>query len=148
MDQPTADKAPRALDRFLGEWRMEAGPPDGPRWEGEGRVHFSWSGDGPFLRQQWTVDQPEAPNGTALIGCDASTGTYTQLYSDERGVCRVYTMTLRGREWTLVRTGPPFAQRFRGAFSEDGRTIRGRWELAEDGEGWRTDCDVVYTRVD
>jgi hypothetical protein len=126
---------------------MEAAPPGGSPWPGEGRVRFAWFEGGPFLMQRWTVDMPEAPNGTAIIGCDAANGTYYQLYSDDRGVCRVYEMGLHGREWTLQRTGEPFAQRFVGTFSEDGRTIIGRWELAEDGETWRTDFDLTYTKL-
>ena len=56
-------------------------------------------------------------------------------------------MGLRGGEWTLRREGPPFAQRFHGTFSADGRTITGRWELQEPGEEWQTDFDATYTRV-
>jgi hypothetical protein len=40
--------------------------------------------------QRSTVDIPEAPHTTiSIMGCDAANGTYFQLYSDERGVCRV-----------------------------------------------------------
>jgi hypothetical protein len=137
----------RQLDPFVGEWAMEAAPPGGPPWPGAGRMHFAWLDGGRFLVQRWTVDMPEAPDGTAIIGCDAANGTYYQLYSDERGVCRVYEMGLRGCEWTLRRAGKPFAQRFTGTFSEDGRTITGRWELAEDGQNWRIDFDLTYTRL-
>jgi hypothetical protein len=28
-------------------------------------------------------------DNVSIIGCDAANGTYHQLYSDERGVCRV-----------------------------------------------------------
>jgi hypothetical protein len=49
--------------------------------------------------------------------------------------------------WTLRREGAPFAQRFTGTFSNDGATITGRWELAQDGAAWTTDFDVNYTRV-
>jgi hypothetical protein len=56
-------------------------------------------------------------------------------------------MGLRDGEWTLRRAGEPFAQRFTGTFSDDGGTITGRWELAEDGEDWQTDFEVIYTRV-
>jgi hypothetical protein len=72
-------------------------------------MHFAWLKGGAFLVQRWTVDLPEAPDGATFIGCDAANATYCQLYSDERGVCRVYEMSLRGREWTLHRTGEPFA---------------------------------------
>jgi hypothetical protein len=146
MDQPTADSMLKQLDRFIGEWTIHAKPPDGPPWPG-GRARFEWL-DGALLLERWTVDMPEFPNGTAIIGCDAANGTFYQLYSDDRRVCRVYEMRLNGREWTLQRTGPPFAfQRFTGTFSEDGNTISGRWELAEDGKTWTTDFDLTYSRV-
>ena len=147
MGQPTAEAVLRALDRFVGEWTMVAGPPGGPPWPGAGHVRFEWMAGGTFLLQRWTVDNPDAPDGTAIIGCDAANGTYTQLYSDERGVCRVYEMRLEGDVWTLQRAGVPFAQRFTGTFSADGATITGRWELAHEGEDWETDFELVYTRI-
>lgn len=147
MDQPTAEAMLRNLDRFVGEWTMTATPRGGPPWPGEARVRFAWLDSGAFLVERWTVAVPEAPDGTAIIGCDAANGTYVQLYSDERGVCRVYEMRLNGREWTLRREGAPFAQRFTGTFSDDGTTITGRWEIAQDGESWATDFDVTYTRA-
>jgi hypothetical protein len=42
-------------------------------------------------------------------GCDAANGTYYQLYSDERGVCRVYEMSIGNGEWRLWREGEPSA---------------------------------------
>jgi hypothetical protein len=41
----------------------------------------------------------------------------------------------------------PFSQRFTGTFSEDGNTITGRWEIAEDGADFTTDFDLIYRRV-
>jgi len=147
MDQPTADTMLRALDRFVGEWTMQATPPGGPPWPGEARVRFAWFDGGAFLIQRWSVDLPAAPDGTAIIGCDAANERYYQLYSDERGVCRVYEMSLRDDVWMLWRDGAPFAQRFTGTFSDDGLTISGQWERAPDGEEWTTDFEVTYTRI-
>jgi hypothetical protein len=152
MDQPTAETMLRALDRFVGEWTMTAGPPGGPPWPGEARVRFEWIEGGAFLAERWRLDLTEplegAPtSGTSIIGCDAAHGTYVQLYTDDRGVCRVYQMGLRDGVWTLHRAAPPFAQRFTGTFSADGRTITGRWEIAEEGENWRIDFDGTYTKV-
>ena len=45
-------------------------------------------------------------------------------------------MSIGGGVWKLWREGPPFGQRFTGTFSEDGNTINGRWEIAEDGENY------------
>ena len=80
-------------------------------------------------------------------GSDAANGTYVQLYSDERGVCRVYDMSIGDGEWKLWREGAPFAQRFTGRFEDDGNTIVGRWEMAEDGTSYETDFDLIYRRV-
>ncbi len=46
------------------------------------------------------------------------------------------------------RDGAPFSQRFTGTFSEDGKTIAGHWEIAEDGKASKTDFDLTYTKVD
>lgn len=147
MDQPTAKEALKELEPLVGEWTMEARPPEGEPWPGEGRVSFEWHDSGAHLIQRWSVDMPEAPNGVAVIGCDAATGVYFQLYSDERGVCRVYEMSIGDGEWKLWRDGAPFAQRFTGKIAPDGQTINGRWELAEDGVEFRTDFDMTYRRV-
>jgi hypothetical protein len=147
------------LEILVGEWTMAAAPPDGPPWPGEGRLTFEWIEGGGFLVQRWTVDLPEAPNGIALIGVgdtpvpvsesDDSPGGYLQHYFDSRGVHRVYEMSLEGRTWKLWRDGPGFVpQRFTGEISEDGKTITGRWEIAEDGEHFATDFDLTYTKVE
>jgi hypothetical protein len=87
------------------------------------------------------------PDSTSIIGCDAANGTYVQLYSDERGVCRVYRMRITASEWTLERDGQPFAQRFVGTIADDGRTITGRWEKAEDGGDYALDFYLRYEKV-
>lgn len=89
----------------------------------------------------------EAPDSLSIIGCDAANGTYFQLYSDERGVCRVYEMSIGDGEWRLWRVGAPFSQRFTATLSDDGNTILGRWEMSEDGIQYKTDFDLVYRRV-
>ena len=147
MEQETAGEALRRLEPLVGEWALEAKPPDGPPWPGGGRVTVEWHDSGAHLVQRWSVDIPEAPNGVAIIGCDAANGTYTQLYSDDRGVCRVYQMSIGDGAWRLWRDGAPFAQRFTAMISGDGDTITGRWELAHDGVTWETDFDVIYRKV-
>jgi hypothetical protein len=56
-------------------------------------------------------------------------------------------MSLDGGVWKLWRDGPPFSQRFAGTFSDDGKTITGRWEVSEDGKTWKTDFALIYTKV-
>ena len=84
-----------------------------------------------------SAELPEAPDNVSVIGCDGANGTYFQLYSDERGVCRVYEMSVGNGEWKLWRDGEPFSQRFTGTFSDDGNTITGRWEIAKTAQTTR-----------
>jgi hypothetical protein len=126
---------------------MEARPPDGEPWPGGGRVTFEWLASGAHLLGRTTVELPEAPDSVSIIGCDAANDTYFQLYSDERGVCRVYEMSIGNGEWKLWREGEPFPQRFTATFSDDTNTITGRWELAEDRINYSTDFEFIYRRV-
>ena len=148
MDQPTAEQALSRLQPLVGEWTLEATWPDGQRWPGGGKVTFEWHASGAHLVERGTAELAEAPDNVSVIGCDASNGTYFQLYSDERGVCRVYEMSIGDGEWKLWRDGEPFSQRFSATFSDDGNTITGRWEIAEDGTSYATDFDLVYRRVE
>jgi hypothetical protein len=147
MSESTHTAARERLEAFVGEWSIEAGPPGGPPWPGEGRVTFEWLDGAPLLIERSHVDLPEAPDGVAVIGCDGMSDTYSQLYTDDRDVQRIYRMSLKDGVWKLWRDGKPFSQRFTGTFSEDGKTIAGRWEKAEDGRTWETDFDLTYTKV-
>ena len=144
MDQPTAENALKELEPLVGEWSLEAIPPGGPPWPGEGHATFEWMEGAPFLIERSTVEG-EAPDEVTVIGCDAANGTYFQLYSDERNVCRVYEMSIGDGEWNLWREGEPFGQRFTGRFSEDGNRIDGREIKTE--SGWESDFDLNYVRV-
>jgi hypothetical protein len=147
-DQPTAEGALAKLEALVGEWALEATGPDGEPWPGEAGAKFEWHESRAHLVERSWVDIPHFPDGTSIIGCDAANGTYVQLYSDDRGVCRVYQMSLDEGEWKLWRDGEPFPQRFTGTISADGKTIAGRWEKAEDGTNFKTDFDLTYQRVE
>ena len=146
MDQPTAERALKEMEVLVGEWRQTATPAGGEPWPGEGKASFRWLEGGQLLLERSTVEMPEAPDGVCVYGCDAANGTYYQLYTDDRNVCRVYQMSIGNGEWKLWREGEPFNQRFTATISEDGNRIEGRWEYDE-GDGWKTDFDLVYTRV-
>jgi hypothetical protein len=97
-DQPMAEEALKKLRPLVGEWTLEAKAPNGELLPGAGRVVIEWHDSGAHLIQRSTVDRPEAPDGISIIGCDAASGTYVQLYSDERGVCRIYDMSINEGE--------------------------------------------------
>ncbi len=146
MRQPSATDALRRLDPLVGEWMLEASPPGGEPWPGGGRSTFEWHPSGAHLRQRTVVELPEGTNSLSIIGCDATNGTFFQLYSDERGVCRVHEMGIGAGEWRLWRVGAPFSQRFTVTLSDDGNSMLGRWEMSEDGIHYETDFDLAYRR--
>jgi hypothetical protein len=135
-----------ALDALVGDWTMEATPPGGPPWPGQAEVSFEWLADA-YLIQRWTIEMPEAPDGIAILGPDQSGERLVQHYFDSRGIARIYDMSLEDGVWKLWRDGDDFSQRFTGTFSEDGRRIEGRWEIARDGKTWETDFDLTYIKV-
>jgi hypothetical protein len=148
-DEVARDPMLERLDAFVGEWTVEV--PFAPGVNGH--AVFEWVLGGQFLMERSEVpDVPEAPDGISIIGVDRDGAAYTQHYFDSRGVVRLYAMTFRDGEWTLLRDAPDFTpldfrQRFTGNFSADGRTISGRWETSQDGSAWDLDFDLTYRKV-
>jgi hypothetical protein len=154
MEQHAGDSAVKRLEPFIGEWSMEADIPNAPPAPPDlrARATFEWMPGEQFLVQRWEVPIPEAPDGIAIIGFDVGRDTYLQHYFDSRGVARVYEMSFSDGVWKLWRESPDFSpldfrQRFEGTFSDDGRTIAGRWEISGDGSSWEHDFDLTYTRA-
>lgn len=142
----------RRLDPLVGNWEMV--PSVHGEATGRGWTRFDWIEDGAFLRQTADADLSGAPplwaaNSpfpvTSIVGVDDSLENYALLYSDARGVFRVYAMTLAEGVWTLRRDAPGFFQRFTATVEPT--TITGRWEGATDGTDWAYDFDVVYNKI-
>jgi hypothetical protein len=147
MESHSADSNLKALEPLVGQWTMVVRGPDGELWPGQGQASFAWHESGAHLVQRNTIDVPDLPDSTAIVGCDGTNATFSQLYSDERGVCRIYSMTLGDGRWTLERDGEPFPQRFVATLSDDGQTIDGAWEKAEDGTNFTLDFHLTYRRI-
>jgi hypothetical protein len=151
--QPAANPALTALEPLLGDWRLEVSgaaflpSPDAVTTL---QVHAAWVQHGAALMLSHDPS-PGAPAGppasTFLIGRDDDASDFTALYSDERGVSRVYAMSLHGRDWQIRREAPHFAQRFQATIAEDGATITGSWRKSIDGDVWEHDMDFRYIRV-
>jgi hypothetical protein len=135
------------LDALVGEWTQEVSGHGDPT----GTVSFEWALGDRYLVQRSTLPAP-FPESLALIEYDESAAEFRQHYFDSRGVSRVYRMTLAGSEWTLSRTEPDFselafAQRFLGTISDDGRSVKGRWEQSHDGGStWEHDFGLRFER--
>jgi hypothetical protein len=142
-----------ALERlgvFVGEWNIEISSMSfhsDPSAVERGRTSFDWLDGGAFLIQHFEVLNTEFPRAVSVIGPDDTAETYCMLYSDSRGVSRIYKMTFSGGIWTLWRDFPGFSQRFHGTFSDDNDMITARWEKSSDGSHWEKDFDLSYSKV-
>ena len=148
-DQPTAENALKELEPL--PRGVDAGG-DAARRAFSGRARrkatFEWMEGNQHVIQR--LDDRDARGSRTASACSAATrptATYFQLYADDRGVCRVYEMSIGDGEWRLWREGEPFDQRFIGRFSDDvGRESTAAGRPGPTGE-WSTDFDLVYTRV-
>lgn len=148
-ERPSSKPNPalRPLGALVGEW-ITAGTH--PLFSGailRGRVSFEWLEGGAFLIMYSDVEQPGPPSAIAVFGRDDSVERYSMLYFDERGVSRIYEMSLEGSVWKMWRNSPGFSQRFTGTFSDDGNTITGVWELSKGDAKWERDLQLTYTKV-
>jgi hypothetical protein len=146
-DTAAPESARKRLDKLTGKWNIVITMPTEPPLTIAGRATFEWLEGGYFLAYHSEVDRPDFPTGDSIIGCDGTMGTYIMLYSDSRGVARIYEMSLDDQVWKLWRDDPSFPQRFSGTFSDDGRTITCRWEKSSDGANWELDFYLTCTKV-
>jgi hypothetical protein len=154
MERRPGPKGPAALDRLIGRWSFEASVEG--RLLGRGWTTFERMEDafvlqraddepGPDTAQEWATHSPMPV--TSILGGDDSTDELVMLYSDARGVFRVYRMRLTDEAWTIWRDAPGFNQRYVGTFTDEA-TVQGRWETSRDGKTWEPDFDLIYRKED
>jgi hypothetical protein len=135
------------LQVLVGEWNIELRFPTDAPGTVMGHASYEWLEDGAFLVMHTGNKRAGTPYSTCIVGRDDPSRPYTMLYFDNRGVSRVYMMSLEGRQWKQWRDNAGFSQRFFGELSDDGNTIHARWEKSSDGNEWTHDFDLIYTRV-
>jgi hypothetical protein len=135
------------LNVLVGSWTTVASH---PALEGtmRGRATFAWMEGGAFLIARSGGEEPGVPSAVMVIGRDGSQDGYTVLYFDERGVSRVYEMSLEGNVWRMWRDAPEHRQRFTGTITDDGKTIVGVWEMAEGSPTFARDLEIKYTKAE
>jgi hypothetical protein len=137
---PKSNPALKNMGRLVGKWDIELIFLADPSNKIQGQAVFGWLEGEAFVIEHFG-------SSIWIIGPDDSTETYCTLYHDERGVSRVYQMSLRGDTWKLWRNAPGFSQRFEGKLSDDDNTITAHWEKSSDGSTWEYDFDLTYKRV-
>jgi hypothetical protein len=136
--------------RFLaGSWDVELSQasflPD-PHAKVSGSVIFEWIEQGAALVMR--MGDAATPMATWIIGRDDSEPGYHVLYADDRGVSRVYRMSLTDGTWRMWRDTPEFSQRFQAEVAPGRAEINGSWQKSVDGgTTWEHDFTVRYRRV-
>ena len=141
--QPTSSM--KQFEILVGEWTMVGTHPEFPS-EAHGHSSFEWLVEGALLVWHFDWERRGPPSALSVIGHDDSVETCCMLYSDERGVARIYQMSLEGGVWKMWRDSPGFSQRVTGTISSDGNTIPCQWEWSYDEEHGEQNLDVTYTR--
>src|SRR5579884_2420400 len=149
MEDGNYNPALRELSFLVGRWNAELSNAAFINGKSDIEVNIGWVKDGSAL----SIEQGSKDNlfGHAvwIVGRDDEDDNYRVLYSDARGVSRVYYMSFSGSVWKIWRDiNPEFEQRFEGRIDKDGKTIIATWEKSHDGgKTWEKDFDMTYTRL-
>jgi hypothetical protein len=148
--QKPINPALSVLEPLIGAWIMKITWSEkthrlvgGPR-SVEMPVSFAWALNGSFLVH--TSGGGGAPVSHWMIGRDDTSGVFSALYADSRGVSRLYKMSFAGNLWKMWRAAPGFHQRFAGRIDPAGKLIEARWEKSDDGSEWEHDFDLAYSK--
>ena len=136
------------LTPLIGEWRTTGTHPYFADTTFHGRTSFSWHEGGAFVVMRSEIDEPEIPNGVAIIGSDDAAGTFTMIYFDVRGVSRHYLVDVADGEVSWHRDEAGFAQRMVLSIDPDGSHLEARGRMSRDGDPWEDDLQLTYERVD
>ena len=142
--QPT--RTLKQFDVLVDQWTMLGTHPQLP--SAVRRLStFEWLREGALLAWHFDWERGQGiPSAYSIIGHDDMVEACSMLYTDERGVARIYQMSLAGGVWKMWRDSPDFSQRMTGTFSDDGQTLTWQGELSRDGSTWEPDLSVTFTR--
>jgi hypothetical protein len=131
---------------FVGDWTVSITNQwwlDDPTTVTTGTAVGEWMGDS-FIRLHAEIDG--IPSWEFVFGRNDARDQFVVLYHDERGVLRVFELTLDGDSWVMSRADPDFHQRLLGHV--DGNRIVGQADASEDeGATWRKDFDLIFDRI-
>ncbi len=140
---PTPDPALRALDRFVGTWRMTGHLAGSDEETITGEATYSWLPGGFFLQQQIQLSfgtlQVES---TEMVGYDPETRAFPSLvFSNMSPTPLHYTWHVDGHRVTITVTEGVLDATFTGEFSADGNRFSGGWRP---NEGADPTVNVAY----
>src|SRR5215472_15176176 len=138
----------QALAGLVGEWATVGTHPMLPGKSFHGHASFTWLDSGAFLLFRSHIDEPEIPDGVAILGTDDSNpDAGAMLYFDVRNVSREYRWTISGNVWTWSRDDPGFSQRMVFTIANDGQRIEAKGQMSRNGQSWEPDLQTTYRRL-
>src|SRR5215207_484877 len=129
MDEADPRAKLEPFQALIGEWTIEMTHPMVEDTVVRGRATYEWLEGGRFLLQRAVNEHPDFPDSLSVIGAMEGGSDLSMQYFDSRGVHRVYAVRFDGKELTLARDDPGFAQRLTARLSNDGSTLTGVWQL-------------------
>ena len=136
----------RVAGIFVGDWTVTITNQwwlDDPSTVTTGQATCVWLGDA-FLSMQAEIDG--TPAWDFVFGRSDARDQFVVLYHDERGVARVFDLTIDGDTWMMARADPDFHQRLLGRV--DGDRMVGQADASDDrGDTWRKDFDLTFERA-
>ncbi len=139
-----------ALEPFevlVGEWQTTGSHPYLPGVTLHGRASVDWLEGGAFLIMRSEIDEPHVPQGIEIFGSDDAAKKVVMLHFDERGVSRVFDVTMTGNQLSWWRDEPSFSQRCVITIEDDGNRLISKGEMSRDGAAWEKDLELTYTRI-
>ena len=147
MDEADPKAKLEPFHALIGEWTMELTHPMLEDTVVRGQTTYEWLEGGRFVIQRAANEHPDFPDSLSVIGVMEGESDLSMQYFDSRGVHRIYAIGFDGRELTLGRDVPGFAQRAGAKLSDDGSTLAGVWQLNEGGQGYRDDLAFTCRRA-
>jgi hypothetical protein len=136
----------KVADIFLGDWTVTITNQwwlDDPTTVVSGTATCHWLGDS-FLRLN--AEFEGLPTWAFVFGRNDARDQFLTLYHDERGVSRVFDLTIDDDIWVMSRADPDFHQRLLARI--DGRRMIGQTDASDDqGTTWRKDFDLIFERA-
>jgi hypothetical protein len=145
---PKPDPALKHLDAFVGKWNTQGQikeSPLGPAGKIIGTDTYEWFPGGFFLVHRVDVRMGDQKNESIeIIGYDTLNKTYHMYSFDSQGNSIVMQASVMGDTWTFGGE----SMRFTGVFSNDGKSISGKWEYLSNDSDWHHWMDVKLTKAE
>lgn len=135
----------QALDFLVGDWKLTMTNTvflESPDVKVHGSARFEWLGDA-FLVMTSELDGELAWDW--VFGRSDPHEKFVVLSHDERGVCRVFNMTLGDGHWSMLREDPDFHQRVVATVEPD-RMVAAAEASEDGGQTWRQDLVLIFDR--